>query len=187
MLARTVVSGARPAPERVPLSLSPTPSLPALPSERPAPVRKDLVRTLSMTARPTQMAVHHSHSTPNLLVAPSPLAEMSLELAQARAALGEAHAARDVLARSLADYVGRVRQFEELARAACAERDELAVRYTQRVRRVEKARDDALCELEMLRARKGGSDGGASSTDEDELTQTIVREVVSMSPSLTRV
>ncbi|KZV90814.1 hypothetical protein EXIGLDRAFT_694276 [Exidia glandulosa HHB12029] len=83
-----------------------------------------------------------------------------------------------MLARSLAEYVGRVRQFEELARAACAERDELAVCYTQRVTRAEKGMEDALREVDALRAWKGsrqtspGSDE-MSVTEDDIADKTV--------------
>ena len=163
-----------PSPPDILHTASPTPSLPAQPSERL--VRKELVRMHSMTA--TSAPIVQSRA----------LAETSLELAQTRAALADAHAAREMLARSLAEYVRRVRQFEELARGACAERDELAVR----VRCSERARDDALEQLRRLQMacvarEKLVADDGDLTPDDDELNKTMVRSVLGLSLALTLV
>ena len=153
----------------------------------PAPQRLNLLRKLSWQessprSTPSPFSLAPSSVPPFCSPMPMPLptstmlSETTLQLAQARSDLAEANAANELLARALAERMAREKQFEELARAAAQERDDIAERCVGRVMRVEKDRDEAARERDDLRLALShlnlvDSSSGSSmsvSTDSDE-------------------
>ncbi|KAH7099837.1 hypothetical protein BKA62DRAFT_772175 [Auriculariales sp. MPI-PUGE-AT-0066] len=145
------------------------------------PARVDLLRKLSwQEPSPISMPALLSQAPPFPIFCSSPppptlLSETALELAQTRAALAESNTCCEHLARALAERMARERQYENLARAAVDERDELAATCSDRLNRVQHDLDGAVLERDNLRLAlshlnlvDSSGFGSGSSTDADE-------------------